>query len=139
MAREEFYFLARELKDIAVPDLVLMAEVSGRLIGFLLALPDINQALRHTRSRFLPLVLFNILYHKRSIRSMRVVLLGVLEEFRSAGVAAALYTETVRRGVRLGYHDCEMSWVLDDNVQMIRPIELLGGRRFKTYRIYERE
>jgi hypothetical protein len=70
---------------------------------------------------------------------MRVVLLGVLEEFRSTGVAAALYTETVRRGLRLGYHDCEMSWVLEDNVQMIRPIELLGGRRFKTYRIYERE
>lgn len=139
MTREECFFLARELKDIAVPDLVLMAEVSGRLIGFLLALPDINQALRHTRSRFLPLLLFNILYHKRSIRSMRVVLLGVLEEFRTTGVAAALYTETIRRGLRLGYHDCEMSWVLDDNVLMIRSIELLGGRRFKTYRIYERE
>jgi GNAT superfamily N-acetyltransferase len=139
MTREEFFFLARELKDIAVPDLVLMAEVSGRLIGFLLALPDINQALRHTRSRFLPLLLLNVLYHKRSIRSMRVVLLGVLEEFRSTGVAAALYTETIRRGLRLGYRDCEMSWVLDDNVLMIRSIELLGGRRFKTYRIYERE
>jgi len=139
MTREEFFFLARELKDIAVPDLVLMAEISGRLIGFLLALPDINQALRHTRSRFLPLLLFNILYYKRSIRSMRVVLLGVLEEFRTTGVAAALYTETIRRGLRLGYHDCEMSWVLDDNVLMIRSIELLGGRRFKTYRIYERE
>jgi GNAT superfamily N-acetyltransferase len=139
MTREECFFLARELKDIAVPDLVLMAEVSGRLIGFLFALPDINQALRHTRSRFLPLLLFNILYHRRSIRSMRVVLLGVLAEFRTAGVAAALYTEVIRRGLRLGYHDCEMSWVLDDNVQMIRSIELLGGRRFKTYRIYERE
>ena len=139
MTREECFFLARELKDIVVPDLVLMAEVSGRLIGFLLALPDINQALRHTRSRFLPLQLFNILYHKRSIRSMRVVLLGVLEEFRTTGVAAALYTETIRRGLRLGYHDCEMSWVLDDNVLMIRSIELLGGKRFKTYRIYERE
>jgi len=139
MTREEFFFLAHELKDIAVPDLVLMAEASGRLIGFMLALPDINQALRHTRSRFLPLLVFNILFHKRSIRSMRVVLLGVLEEFRTTGVAAALYTETIRRGLRLGYQDCEMSWVLDDNVLMIRSIELLGGRRLKTYRIYERE
>jgi GNAT superfamily N-acetyltransferase len=139
MTREEFFFLARELKDIAVPDLVLMAEVSGRLIAFMLALPDINQALRHTRSRFLPLLVFNILYHKRSIRSMRVVLLGVLEEFRTTGVAAALYAETIRRGLRLGYRDCEMSWVLDDNVLMIRSIESLGGRRLKTYRIYERE
>jgi GNAT superfamily N-acetyltransferase len=139
MTREEIFFLARELKDIAVPDLVLMAELSGRLIAFMLALPDINLALRHTRSRLLPVLAFNILYHKRSIRSMRVMLLGALKEFRNTGVAAALYTEVIRRGLRLGYHDCEMSWVLEDNLLMIRSIEMLGGKRLKTYRIYERE
>jgi len=139
MTRDECFFLARELKRIAVPDLVLLAEVSGRLAGFLLALPDINQALKHTRSRFLPVVLFKVLYHKPRIKSMRVVLLGVREEFRTAGVAAGLYTEIIRRGLRLGYQDCEMSWVLDDNVLMIRSVELLGGKRYKTYRIYERD
>ena len=138
MTREECFWLARELKPIAVPELVLMAEVSGRLVGFLLALPDINQALKHTRSRFLPVVLLTVLYHRRKIRTIRAVLLGVLEEFRTAGMAAALYAEIIRRGIRLGYRDCEMSWILDDNAMMIRPIELLGGQRYKTYRIYQR-
>jgi GNAT superfamily N-acetyltransferase len=138
MTREECFWLARELKPIAVPELVLMAEVSGRLVGFLLALPDINQALKHTRSRFLPAVALTVLYHRRSIRTIRAVLLGVLEEFRTAGIAAALYAEVIRRGIRLGYGDCEMSWILDDNAMMIRPIEALGGQRYKTYRIYQR-
>lgn len=138
MTREECFFLARELKPIAVPDLVLLAEVSGRLVGFLLALPDINQALKHTRSRSFWVSAFKIFWHRRAIRSMRVVLLGVREEFRTAGVAAGLYTEIIRRGLRLGYQDCEMSWILDDNILMIRSMELLGGKRYKTYRIYER-
>jgi GNAT superfamily N-acetyltransferase len=138
MTREECFWLARELKPIAVPELVLMAEVSGRLVGFLLALPDINEALKHTRSRFLPAVLLTVLYHRRKIRTIRAVLLGVLEEFRTAGIAAALYAEIIRRGIRLGYRDCEMSWILDDNATMIRPIEQLGGQRYKTYRIYRR-
>jgi hypothetical protein len=67
-----------------------------------------------------------------------VVLLGVQEEFRTAGVAAALYTEIIRRGLRLGYQECEMSWILDDNLLMIRSVGLLGGKRHKTYRLYER-
>jgi GNAT superfamily N-acetyltransferase len=138
MTREECFYLAHELKPLAEPDLVLLAEVSGRLVGFLLALPDINQALKHTRSRFLPLVVLTVLYHRRKIRSIRVVLLGVQEEFRTAGVAAALYTEIIRRGLRLGYQECEMSWILDDNLLMIRSVELLGGKRHKTYRLYER-
>jgi GNAT superfamily N-acetyltransferase len=139
MTREECLFLAHELKRLVVPDLVLLAEVGGRLVGFLLALPDLNQALRRTRSRFPPWVLLNILYHKKSINSLRVILLGVREESRAAGVAAALCIEVIRRGLRLGYRDCEMSWVLDDNTLMIRAIELLGGKRYKTYRIYERD
>jgi len=138
MTREECFYLAHELKPIAEPDLVLLAELSGRLVGFLLALPDINQALKHTRSRFLPLVALTVLFHRRKIRSIRVVLLGVQEEFRTAGVAAALYAEIVRRGLRLGYQECEMSWILDDNVLMLRSVELLGGKRHKTYRLYER-
>jgi hypothetical protein len=30
-----------------------------------------------------------------------------------------------------------MSWVLEDNRLMNRSIKAVGGRRYKTYRIYE--
>jgi GNAT superfamily N-acetyltransferase len=139
MTREECFWLARELKPIAEPDLVLMAETSGELVGLLLAVPDINQALKHTRRRFLPTLLFNVIYHRRHIRTIRVVLLGVLEKYRATGITAALYTEIIRRGIQRGYQDCEMSWILDDNVMMIRSLESLGGQRYKTYRIYQRD
>ena len=36
-----------------------------------------------------------------------------------------------------GIGDCEMSWILEDNVLMNRSLEVMGAKRYKTYRIYE--
>jgi hypothetical protein len=38
-----------------------------------------------------------------------------------------------------GYTGAELSWTLEDNALINRTIEAVGGRRYKTYRIYERE
>ena len=137
MSREEFLHLARDMKPILNPELVLFAEVSGKPAGFVLALPDINRALKPARGRLFPLGLLKIMYHKRTIRGMRVITLGVLEQHRTAGVAAALLAEIIRSGIRQGFREAETSWVLEDNVLMNRSLEALSARRYKTYRIYE--
>lgn len=137
MSRDEFLFMARDMKSILEPEMVLLGEVKGRVVGFALALPDINQALKHAHGRLFPVGLLKILYHKRSVDSVRVIALGVVEEYRTAGVAAGFYAELFRGAKRLGYRTCEMSWILEDNTPMNRSIEAFGGQRYKTYRIYE--
>lgn len=137
VTRDEFIFMAHDMKAILEPGLVLLGEVRDKVVGFALGLPDVNQALKHANGRLLPLGLLKILYHKRSIHSFRVLVLGVVEEYRTAGVATGFYAELFRQAVRLGYRGCEMSWVLEDNTLMNRSAEALGGKRYKTYRIYE--
>lgn len=137
MTREEFLQMGAEMKQILLPELVLMGEVNGRVVGFALALPDINQALKRAGGRLFPLGLLKILYYRKQIRSARVIALGVVEEFRTAGIAAGFYAALIRNTRLLGYGDCESSWILEDNVLMNRSLEALGARRYKTYRIYE--
>lgn len=137
MTREEFFHSAREMKPVLVPELALLAENGSRIAGFALALPDINEALRHVGGRLFPFGLFKLLWFKRRIRRIRVVLLGVLSEYRSAPVAAGLYAALIREALRLGYREAECSWVLEDNLLMRRSIESLGGAVYKIYRVYE--
>ena len=137
MTREEFLLSAKEMKQILDPQLVLLGEVGGRVVGFALALPDFNVALRRAKGRLFPFGLLQILYYGRLITNMRVLALGVVEEYRTAGVAAAFYAALIRNGRRRGYDLCEMSWILEDNVLMNRSLEAMGARRYKTYRIYE--
>src|SRR5207245_10049731 len=115
----------------------LIGEIGGRPVGFALALPDINLALKPARGNLFPLGLIKILYHQRKIKSLRVMVLGGIEEYRTAGVAAGFYAALIRSAQRLGHGECEFSWVLEDNILMNRSIESLGARRYKTYRLYE--
>jgi GNAT superfamily N-acetyltransferase len=138
MTREEFLLMGKEMKQILKPDFILIGEKEGRIVGFALALPDINQALKPAGGRLLPTGLLKILYHQRSIKDLRVLALGVVEEYRASGLAAGLYATLFRNARRLGYTgSCEMSWILEDNVLMNRSLEAMGARRYKTYRIYE--
>ncbi len=137
MSREEFFQQGKEMKQILKPELVLIGEVGDRVVGFALALPDINQALKPAGGSLFPTGLLKILYHQRLIKSVRVLALGVVEEHRASGLAAAFYATLVRNARALGYGDCEMSWILEDNVLMNRSLEVMGAKRYKTYRIYE--
>lgn len=137
MTREEFLFSAKEMKQILVPEMILLGEIGDRVIGFALALPDINDALRRANGRLFPFGLLKILYYGRLATNIRVIALGVVEEFRTAGVAAAFYATLIRNARRRGYKTCEMSWILEDNVLMNRSLEALGAKVNKRYRLYE--
>lgn len=136
-SREELGYLARQLKPILIPELTLFAEVEGQTIGFGIAVPDINEALKQAHGDLFPFGLLKILYHKRHIKTLRVVALGVLDQYRHSGVAASLYAAIYRRSLELGYNEAECSWVVEDNRAMRKSLEFLGGERYKTYRIYE--
>jgi len=137
MSKEEFKLQGKEMKQILKPDLVLIGEVEGRVVGFALALPDINQALKPAQGKLIPTGLIKILYYQRLVKSVRVLALGVVEEYRASGLAAGFYATLVRNARKLGYGDCEMSWILEDNVLMNRSLEVMGAKRYKIYRIYE--
>ena len=137
MSKAEFAWMGKEMKQILKPEFVLLGEAAGRVVGFALALPDINQALQPAAGRLFPTGLLKILYYQRLIKNLRVVALGVVEEYRTSGLAAAFYATLTRNARKLGFNDCEMSWILEDNVLMNRSLEVMGAKRYKTYRIYE--
>jgi hypothetical protein len=142
VSEEEFDHLAKDMKQIVDPRIVLVAEkrIAGAPpipIGFMLAVPDINRALKKINGRLFPFGLFKLLWHSRKIDYIRIIIMGVVKEHQSIGMASVLYDEIYTRGPGSGYPDGEMSWVLETNTMMNRAAEMLGGKRSKTYRIYE--
>ena len=137
MTEAEFDDMAKQMKQIVDPELCLIAEVDGEPVGFALALPDYNQAIRHTNGRLLPFGIFRLLWHARKIDQVRVITLGVKPEYRRHGLDAMMMLRQYRRALELGYRRSEASWILEDNLPMRRILERLGWHIYKTYRIYE--
>lgn len=139
----EIEHMAAQLIRFVDPDLVFIAEVDGEPIGFSLTLPDLNQALHRAYPR--PGVpewwtLLKLLYYwkvRRVVDTIRVLAMGVIEEWRAQGVSALFYYETAKAALPKGYRRAEMSWILENNLMMNRDIQALGGRIYKIYRIYE--
>jgi ribosomal protein S18 acetylase RimI-like enzyme len=68
---------------------------------------------------------------------LRVLVLGVLPEYRQLGIDVLLYQKTAVEAAKKGIISAEMSWILDNNDKMNRPIQAMGGEVYKTYRFYE--
>src|SRR5262249_3630096 len=137
MSREEFFQMGKEMKMILKPELVLIGEVGNKVVGFALALPDVNQALKTANVSLFPTGLLKILYYQRLIRSVQVLALGVVEDYRTSGLPAGFYATLVVNRRKLGFGETVMSWILEDNVLMNRSLEAMGAKRYKTYLIYD--
>lgn len=134
----EIDHLAGRLKPLVVPDLVLFAERDGQAIGFAVALPDFNVALRANPSGRLVPGILRVLWAARRLTRLRVILLGVLPEWQGRGVDALLYRHVWENGRARGFDWAEAGWVLEDNGPMINGLRRMGFEVYKTYRVYER-
>ena len=137
MTKQEFDHISQDLKQIVVPELVLIAEHNGTPVGFSLALPDINQALIHINGRLFPFGLFKLLYYAKRIHTVRVLTMGVVPEYQKRGIDVVFYYETFKRGTAKGFTEGELSWVLEANDMMVRAAENMGSKVYKKYRLYD--
>ena len=138
MTRAEFDAQARDLVRIAHPALMHIAEIGGAPAGFIVALPDANEAIAACRGRLLPFGWLRFLRAMRRVRTVRVITLGVVPEQRKQGLELLLMHAVISQGIAAGFRACEASWILEDNFDMLGPLQTLGHRPYRRYRIYEK-
>jgi hypothetical protein len=140
MSEAEIDFLVADLKKILDPDIAYLAFVDGKPAGFSLALPDINPVLQKLKGKLFPLGWLKYLWYadvKGLIDGVRVITLGVLPEFQKKGIEVVFMVDTFNEGTKKGYNWGEFSWILEDNYLMTKPLESMGARLYKVYRMYE--
>jgi hypothetical protein len=130
--------LAHALRPIVDPELVLFAELHGEPVACAVGLPDLNQLLKKLGGRILPFGPFFFPLRRRIITRARILMLGVMPEQRRRGLYPALVGELHRRSLAAGYRQAELSWTLEDNDAINAGIEAAGGKRYKTYRLYDK-
>jgi hypothetical protein len=125
---------ARKLKDLIVPELVPLVLIDGEPAGMSIALPDYNQVIKDMGGK---LNIVKFLLNRSKIDAARLWALGVKAKFRRMGLDALLYYETFLGARKKGFAWGEVSWILEDNVDIIRPIQVWGSKLYKKYRIFQ--
>lgn len=135
---EEFAYVAKDMKLIMDKKLALVAEKDNKLVGFILALPNINEIqIRVKKGKLFPTGILKLLLYKSKIKTVRIITLGVLKEYRKAGIEACLYSRAIEGALKKGITGAEASWILENNTLMNRELQNIGGEKYKTHRLFQ--
>ncbi|MCW5746883.1 MAG: dATP pyrophosphohydrolase [Alphaproteobacteria bacterium] len=142
----EIAVAAKTLKPVVVRDLAIFVDVDGETVAFILALANLNEALRDLEGKMLPFgwakLAWRLLVDKP--RTARVPLMGVRKKFRNhpllgAGLAMMAIDALRENGKRIGMNHAELGWILEDNKPTNNIIRSVGGRIYKVHRIYQKD
>jgi hypothetical protein len=143
--RAEMEAVAKSMKPLVKPELVVIAAVAGGPpAAMLVTLPNLSEAIADLGGRLLPFGWARLLWRLKLAppKSGRVLLMGVRRQYHGTPHGAALmlamfdaFVEGMRRHAMTR---AELSWILEDNRPMRAVLEGIGARPYKTYRIYEK-
>ena len=141
----EIAHTGKKLKPLVREDLIMIAELEGRPVAFMMTLPDFNEPIKAIGGKLLPFGWVRLLWWLRKPRgrTIRVPLMGVLKEFQSSRLASQLafmMIETVRVNARdvYGFTRAEIGWILEDNQGMVAIADAIGSKVNREYTIYEK-
>lgn len=137
MTEEQIDAMAKDMKPLAEPSLVLFGEIGGNLIGAALVMLDYNFIFKQINGRLFPFNFIKLFTQKKNIKWARILTLGIIPEYQKKGLDTIFYWEIVNRAAKIGIRLGEASWVLEDNDMMNRGLELMNADRYKRYRIWE--
>lgn len=141
----EIVHTGKKLKPLVHEDLIMIAELAGRPVAFMMTLPDINEPIKAIGGRLLPFGWLRLLLWLRKPRgrNIRVPLMGVLKEFQASRLAsqmAFMMIEAIRIQARdrYGFTRGEIGWILEDNQGMVAIADAIGSTVNREYTIYEK-
>lgn len=130
---------------VIVPELAVFVDVDDETVAFIVALTNLNEAIRDFDGKLGPINLAKLLYRLKiaGVGSTRVPLMGVKKKFRNhplmgAGLAMIAIDHLRQNGKRLGKTSAELGWILEDNKATNNIIRSVGGVHYKTHRLYEK-
>jgi len=142
--QDEADYLAKALKPLLDPRLTSMVERDGKPVGFMIGLPNLNEAISGLKGKLVPFGWAKLLWRLKvkGVKTGRVPLMGVRRSAAHDMIGSLLpflMIDMVRKeAVKMGFTHIELSWILEDNMPMRRMNESLGATAYKTYRIYEK-
>ena len=137
MTDAEFKLIAKNLKQLIVPELVYIIEINNVPVGVSVTVPNYNEVLKKLNGKLGPIQMLKFLYYKGKINEVRLMIMGVRRQFQKMGLESLFYLESFKAGKRLGYKGGELSWTLEDNHEVNNGIKKMGGKLYKKWRIYQ--
>ena len=138
MSQKEIDEVADGLVAVADPTLIKLLLYKGEIAGFLFGFPDLSSALKRSRGRIHPLAALDILLEYRRTRGLIVNGAAILPKYQRLGGNALLYYVLEKIGTERRFLSVDAVQIAETTELMLADLTTLGGRFYKTHRVYTR-
>jgi hypothetical protein len=142
---DELVSTADALKYLMPEDFGFVVEMDGAPAAFGIVIPNLHEITRDLRGRLFPFNFARLLarVRKRHFKTGRLALFGVRRQYQRSAAGGAIILACIDELRRLNrihnLEQVEFGWILEDNIGMRRPIEMVGAKVDKVHRVYEKQ
>ncbi len=136
LEREEFHAQAAALRPLIDPELIFIAQIEGKVVGFALGLPNINEALKYANGLRYPWDYLRLLRAQKRISSASFKILAIDPDYWGYGLETLMFGEMGRAVLRKGYTWLDLSLTAEDNPQTNKLAHRFGASVYRRYRLY---
>lgn len=130
-----------ELRPIMGKSVIWFVYAGNRAVGFLMAVPDVNEILKHAGGRFNAWGKCKFLFyrHWKGFSCLRVIVMGVVPEFQQRGLESGLIVQAYREEKKMRhYKEVQLAWVGDFNHKMIAVHKAMGATEDKQHATFRK-
>ncbi len=142
LTRRQFQDLLDQIKIVLRPGLVSLALDGDRLVGFGIALPDLNPAVQKLNGRLSLWGKLRLLYEAKykPVQKIRAMVVGISQKYQGRKLHHAMIMRSYIYAVKhTPCRDVDFSLIPENLRHWIKVIRFFGGQRYKVFRVFERE
>ncbi len=130
--------LAREFLPVIDPDFVKIVEYEGKLVGFIIGLPDFSDGIIASGGRMFPFGFVRILRSFKRSKKLIFLLGGISNSFRGTGIDILMAVRMFESGLKHKMKIIDSHLVVESNHKMRAEYEIFNGKLIKRFRIYRK-
>ena len=130
---DEFRYMAKSLKLIANPKLAKLAFIKGEPAGFVIPIPNVNEAMIKSSGHLTPALIARLFKVRKGGDWLRLAILGVREKFQKGGIEAIMLCDAYTTGMQMGYQHADMSFITEENDKLLKLLDHMNFWRYREY------
>jgi GNAT superfamily N-acetyltransferase/predicted GNAT family acetyltransferase len=136
--KQEMVDLAKRYLPVLDPRFVKVITQEGKIVAFIVGIPDMTEGIKKARGRLLPFGFLKILRAAKKTKQLDLLLGAVKEEFRGRGLDVLMGVGMIMSAQEAGYEVMDTHHELESNVKVRAEMERMGGKLYKKYRVYQK-
>ena len=131
--------LAKRYMPILDPRFIKVFSINGRVVAFVIGMPDIADGLRKARGKIFPFGFIPILRSAKRTTKLLTLLGAVLEQYRGLGIDAMMGSSILKSAASSKMVTMESHLILEHNRKSRAEFERFGGKIVKRFRIFQKD